>query len=78
MWSGCKGVRRSFALKPVELKHRSTAAEEAGMHSMDMYLVNSSGGNALNPNSSLPELSLSNFETPMTSSSSSYAYKIDT
>ena len=31
IWSGCKDVRRSFTMKPVELKHRSTAAEEAGM-----------------------------------------------
>ena len=31
IWSRCKDVRRSFTMKPVELKHRSTAAEEAGM-----------------------------------------------
>ena len=31
IWSRCKDVRRSFTMKPVELKHRSTAAEEAGI-----------------------------------------------
>ena len=31
IWSRCKDARRSFTMKPVELKHRSTAAEEAGM-----------------------------------------------